>query len=63
MDHIIINIICGDIIGSAVIQGGRDSTIDYSMPEISPAIVAALRAALGDIGNSLGPNGGDYVEK
>lgn len=49
MDHIVINIICGPVIGSAVIQGGSGSTIDYSLPEIAPTIVEALRTALGDI--------------
>ena len=43
---IYVNIICGDIIGSAVIQGGEDNIIDYSLPKITPAVAEALRIAL-----------------
>lgn len=63
MDHIIINIICGDVIGSAVIQGGSDNAIDYTVPEITPAIVEALRVALMDRGESHAPDNEDDVEK
>ena len=46
-----INIICGDIIGSAVIQGDNGNTVDYNLPELTPAVVDALRVVLGRDGD------------
>lgn len=62
MGTIIINIICGDIIGSAVVQGGRGNAIDYNAPGITPAVVEALRAALVGVGDSPDPDDGDATE-
>ncbi len=43
---IYVNIICGDIIGSAIVQGGKDNIIDYSLSKITPAVAEAMRVAL-----------------
>lgn len=41
-----VNIILGDIIGSAVIQGGENNAVDYALPKLTPAVAKALSEAL-----------------
>lgn len=40
---IYVNIICWDVINSAVIQGGSENTVEVSLP---PPVAEALRVAL-----------------